>query len=341
MAHAFSRRDVLKNAAAAATLIAAPAIMTRPARAAEYELKLATAIPPEHPISVRCAEAAEAIRQESNGQLEIKVFPGYVLGSSTSIMSQLRGGAIDFATFSGSTLASLIPLSNIYNIAFIFKDYPQVWQAMDGQVGDLLRAEIGKAGIHVLPKHWDLGFRHVTMGTRPINTPSDLAGVKFRVPVAPLSLLLFKHLGAAPTSINFDELYTALQTKIVDGQENDLVLIESARLFEVQKYCSLTGHIWEGYYSLVNGRMWETIPGNLQDLMVKHFNAAAEKERVDLVKQMDTTRANLEAKGLIFNEVDRSEFKNALRKSGFYAECKNSYPPELWSALDSAVGGLS
>ena len=87
MTYTFSRRDVLKKAGGVATIIAAPAIMTRPARAAEYELKLATAIPPEHPISVRCAEAAEAIRQELNGQSRIKVFPGYVLGSSTSVMS--------------------------------------------------------------------------------------------------------------------------------------------------------------------------------------------------------------------------------------------------------------
>ena len=117
---------------------------------------------------------------------------------------------------------------------------------MDGDLGNYCRGIAEKIGFHCMDKASDHGFRQITMKSKPINTPDDLKGVKIRLPVAPLFIALFQHLGASPTPINFGEVYSALQTGLVDGQENPLILIDTAKLYEVQKYCSMTNHIWVG-----------------------------------------------------------------------------------------------
>ena len=118
----------------------------------------------------------------------------------------------------------------LYGVGFAFKDYSQVWAALDGDLGAYLRRVIAKVNLHAFDKMWDIGFRQITSSTKPILTPEDLKGFKIRVPVSPLWTSLFSHLGASPTSINFSEVYSALQTHIVDGQENPLSLILIAKL---------------------------------------------------------------------------------------------------------------
>ena len=114
----------------------------------------------------------------------------------------------------------------------------------------MLRSTAEQIGFYCLDKGYDHGFRQITTRTKPITSPDDLRGFKIRLPVAPYLISLFRHLGASPTAINFNEVYSALQTGIVDGQENPLVLIDTAKLYEVQKYCSLTNHVWSGFHPL-------------------------------------------------------------------------------------------
>lgn len=341
MSEIFSRRQILHRAIAASTLVTAPAVMTRPARAAEYELKMSTTILPAHPLNARAKEAAEAILQDSGGRLKIEVFAGYQLGNNASILTQLRSGAVECATFSGGILSTLVPVATIYNMAFAFTTNEQVFNALDGKLGDYLRLQIEKAGLHSLGKLWELGFRQITTSTRPIASPADLKGMKLRVPVAPLFVSAFSALGAAPAPINFDELYTSLQTKVVDGQENDLFQIEAGRLFEVQKYCSVTNHIWDGYYSLVNGRVWRSLPEDLQEIWARHFNAAVDRERADMKQNAEAVRKSLESRGIPFNAVDPEAFRDTLKKAGFYAEWKRKFGAEAWSQLEAVASNLS
>ena len=175
-----------------------------------------------------------------------------------------------------------MPVASINGIGFAFKDYDQVWTAMDGALGAYVRGAIEKAGLHVLDNMWDNGYRQVTSSTRPINAPEDLRGFKIRVPVSPLWTSMFKALGASPTTININEVYSALQTRIVEGQENPLSLIDLFRFYEVQKYVSYTNHMWDGFFTLVNARAWAGLPKNLQDILARNINAAALKEREDI-----------------------------------------------------------
>jgi len=254
------------------------------AQTAEFRLKYGTAFPVEHPGAVRIKEAAETIKNETNGRVEILVFPNSQLGSEPDMFAQTRSGALEFMSTSGVNLTT-VPVGGINAVAFAFNDYDQVWAAMDGELGAHVRAAFEKANLHLFEKALDNGFRNMTSSVRPINAPGDLKGLKIRVPSNQLWVSMFKALDAAPTAINFNELYSALQTKVVDGQENPLALIQSAKLYEVQKYISMTGHIWDGHYILTNARRWSALPADVRDVISRNFSDAAVKEREDLARQ--------------------------------------------------------
>lgn len=331
-----NRRALL--AGAALPLIA---IGTRPARAAEFALKLANNSPITHPQSIRQQEAADRIKAATNGAVEIQLFPNNQLGSDTDMLSQLRSGAIDFFTLSGLILSTLVPAASINGIGFAFKDYDTVWKAMDGKLGAHVRSEISKRGLIAFDNIWDNGFRQITSSSRPVKVPADLKGFKIRVPVSPLWTSMFTALGASPISINFAEVYSALQTKIAEGQENPLTLIQIAKLYEVQKYCSMTSHMWDGFWMLGNAKGFAALPKDAQAIIAREFNAAALKERADIAALNGSVAADLKAKGLEFVEVDKPAFRNALKTAGFYAEWKKKYGDEAWAILEGEVGSLS
>jgi tripartite ATP-independent transporter DctP family solute receptor len=234
-----------------------------------------------------------------------------------------------------------VPLASINGIGFAFKDYDQVWSAMDGALGAFIRTAIGKSGLYAFATMWDNGYRQVTSSTHPIATPDDLKGFKIRVPVSPLWTSMFKAFGAAPASININEAYSAMQTKIVEGQENPLALIDLYKFYEVQKFVSVTNHMWDGFWTLANGRVWASLPKDLQDVVERNLNAAAKLERADVAALNASLQGALSQKGMTFNTTDAQLFRAALRNAGFYAEWKDKYGAEAWAVLESQVGALS
>ncbi len=334
---AVTRRGIVA-AAAALPLVS---ILRRPAFAADFNYKLATGQDPTHPINTRAQEAIDRIREASKGRLDIKLFPANQLGSDTDLLSQVRDGGVEFFNLSTSILATLVPAAGIPNTGFAFPDYDAVWKAMDGGLGDYIRAQITKSGIVTVCKIQDNGFRQITTSTHPIVHPEDLNGLKIRVPPAPILTSLFAALGAGPTPINFNELYSALQTKIVEGQENPLAIIATTRLYEVQKYCSMTGHVWDGYWILGNRRAWAALPEDLRKIATAEFDKSALQERADIATLSDTLRQNLTAKGLTFNDVDRKAFRAALGKTSFYKDWKAKFGDEAWSLLEASTGPLT
>jgi len=336
-----TRRKFLTQASGLALGAAGASVMgLAQAQSAEFTLKFGSNLPAVHPLNVRAKEAADAIRKETKGRVDIQVYPNNQLGSDTDMLSQVRSGAMDFMTLSGLILSTLVPVASINGIGFAFKDYSQVWSAMDGELGAFVRGNIAKAGLHAFEKIWDNGYRQITSSTRPITQPSDLKGFKIRVPVSPLWTSMFKSLDASPASINFSEVYSALQTKIVEGQENPLAIIQTAKLYEVQKYCSLTNHMWDGFWFLANGKKWAAIPKDLQAIITKHINASGVAERDDVRRLNNSVEVELKAKGMIFNQVNSDAFRAVLRKSGFYADWKKKYGADAWALLEKVSGKL-
>jgi tripartite ATP-independent transporter DctP family solute receptor len=336
-----SRRTLLKASAATAVMGSVGAPFVARAQQAEFTYKFANNLPDTHPLNIRSREMAAAIKTETNGRFDLQIFPNNQLGADTDVLSQLRSGGVEFFTMSGLILATLVPAASINGMGFAFPDYPTVWKAMDGDLGTFVRREVAKANIVAFEKIWDNGFRQTTSSTRPINGPADYKGFKIRVPVSPLWTSMFKAFDAAPASINFNEVYSALQTKIVEGQENPLALISTAKLYEVQKYCSLTNHMWDGYWFLANRRALDALPADVRTVVEKNVNAAALKARTDTEKLNATVREDLTGKGLIFNQPDVAPFREKLRAAGFYSEWKGKYGDEAWAILEKSVGKLS
>jgi tripartite ATP-independent transporter DctP family solute receptor len=337
----FSRRTLLKASAAATVLGGVAAPFVARAQQAEFTYKYANNLPDSHPLNIRAKEMSAAIKTETNGRVDLQIFPNNQLGSDTDMLSQIRSGGVEFFTLSGLILATLVPAASISGIGFAFANYDAVWKAMDGDLGAYIRKEITKANLVVMDKIWDNGFRQTTSSTKPINGPDDFKGFKIRVPVSPLWTSMFKAFDAAPASINFNEVYSALQTKVVEGQENPLALISTAKLYEVQKYCSLTNHMWDGFWFLANRRAWEKLPEDVRAIVAKNLNAAAVKERGDTEKLNATVREDLAGKGLTFNQPEVTAFRDKLRSAGFYAEWKGKYGDEAWALLEKSVGKLA
>ncbi len=332
-----NRRHLLAGAAALPLV----AIRTRPAHAAEFTYKFANNLPAIHPLNVRAMEAAARVKQATDGRVEINVFPNNQLGSDTDVLSQLRSGAVEFFTLSGLILATLVPAASINGVGFAFKDYNQVWAAMDGKLGAYVRTEIGKRGLLAMDRIWDNGYRQTTTSTKPITAPEDFRGLKIRVPVSPLWTSMFTALGAAPASINISEVYSALQTRIVDGQENPLAVIETTKFYEVQKYCSMTNHMWDGYWFLANRRAWDKLPPAAQEIVARELNRSAMDERTDVAALNSGLRGKLQSGGMAFNDLDPAPFRDTLKRAGFFKEWQGKYGPEAWGILEGEVGSLS
>jgi len=310
------------------------------AQAADIKLKYGTAFPADHPGTLRIKEAAEAIRKDTGGKVDLQVYPTSQLGSEPDMISQTRAGAIDFMSTAGTNLQTLVPTAGINGVAFAFKDYATVWAAMDGELGAHVRTALAKVNLFAFDKVLDNGYRNITTSAKAIVTPADLKGFKIRVPGIPMWISMFKALGASPTAIPFGELYSSLQTKVVDGQENPLALIQSAKLYEVQKFCSLTGHTWDGHFIFGNAKKMQSLPKEVQEALVKHLNAAALAQREDIARLNQDAQAQLTKLGVTFNRPDPAPFREMLKSAGFYTEWKAKYGEEVWARLEKYSGKL-
>ena len=195
-----TRRRALRTLSAlpAAGIVTA---LPRIARAAEFSYKYGNNLPLTHPLNIRAQEAAERIAKETKGRVEIKIFPNNQLGGDTDMLAQVRSGGIEFFTPSALVIATLVPVAAINAVGFAFNDYAQVWAAMDGKLGAHVRGAIARSRLYAFEKMWDNGFRQTTSSKAAVATAKDMDGLKIRVPVSPLSISMFKGLGAAPASL--------------------------------------------------------------------------------------------------------------------------------------------
>ncbi|WP_426443290.1 TRAP transporter substrate-binding protein [Bradyrhizobium genosp. P] len=334
-----TRRTLLGagSGAVAATIFGKQAVA-----AAEFDFKLGVDTPETHPLTIRLSEAAKTVAAQSSGRVNITVFSNSQLGGDPEMLSQVRAGGIELMAAPSLTLSILVPLSGLPSIGFAFQSYDQVWAAMDGGVGDFVRDAIGKTGVVPLRKVWDNGFRQITSSSnRQLNSVDDFKGFKIRVPVTALLTSLFSGLGALPSSISYNELYSALQTHIVEGQENPLAQVSTGKLYEVQKYCALSNHCWSGYWILGNRSAMASLPPDLLEIINAAFDAAALQERTDLVAMDRLLQAELTAKGMTFNTPDPVQFRAALVKAGFYTQWQKTYGADAWAALEKYTGKLT
>ena len=331
-----SRRQIMTGAAG----VSAAAIMHWPANAAEFSWKYGSVLPITHPMNARIAEAAPKIKEATGGRFEYAVYPSSAWGGDTAMIAQTISGALQMYSLAGDILAPRNPSAGIMGVGFAFPGYGQNWAAMDGDLGLWYRGMAERQGLFAMEKAFDHGFRNITSRNKPINTPDDLHGMKIRLPVAPTLISLFKSLGASPTALNFGEVYSALQTGVVDGEENPLQLIDEAKFYEVQKYCSMTGHVWTGLHCAFNVAAWKKLPPDIQDIIGHHMTEAATLQRADWLRINDTVTKTLQEHGMIFNTPDVAPFRAVAAKNGFYEEVKKRMGDEPWALLEKYTGKL-
>lgn len=332
-----NRRTFVTGAAAA---IGAAALSSR-AIGAEFNYKLGNSTPAEHPFNLRLMEASAEVLEKTGGRVNIQIFPASQLGGDNDLLSQVRSGAVEFFPAPGLILASVLPVTAINGMGFAFPNYEAVWTAMDGDLGSFVRGEISsKTNLVPLTNMWDLGFRQITNSVRPIQSAADLAGLKLRVPGAPALVSLFQALEVAPVSMQFGEVYTALQTHVVDGQENPMSQIDSGKLYEVQKYLSMTNHVWDGFWISANGAAWARLPEDAQQAIQEAFNAKALLQRADIEALNGGLADALTAKGLAINVAETDSFRVKLREAGFYTDWRAKIGDQAWEILEGYAGKL-
>lgn len=308
---------------------------------AEFNYKLGHSTPAEHPFNVRLVEASQEVLEKTNGSVNIQIFPASQLGGDNDLLSQVRSGAVEFFPAAGLILASVLPVTAINGMGFALPTYDLAWKAMDGDLGAYVKTQIlGNTNLVPMDRMWDLGYRQITNSVRPIKTADDLAGLKLRVPGAPPLVSLFQALGVAPVSMQFGEIYTALQTHVVDGQENPLSQIDSGKFYEVQKYLSMSNHVWDGFWIVGNKAAWERLPEASRQAVQDAFNAKALLQREDVAALNGGLADNLKGKGLEINDADSASFQAKLREAGFYKDWRAKIGEEAWTILESYAGKL-
>jgi TRAP-type transport system periplasmic protein len=330
-----SRRRFL---GAAASTLTACAIIPRPARAATIEMKFAHDMPVEHPLHSTMVRMWNAVKRDTGGRLDVKVFPANQLGSDPATLSMIRTGAVGFTCLSGPYL-SMVPAASLEAIPFAFATQREALAAMDGALGAHIRHEMETAGLHAFPHMFDLGTRQITSSSHPIRNADDLANFKLRTPPAKIFVEAFQALGAAPTPINFNELYVALQTHVVDGLEQSFSVIETSRFYEVQKYLSITNHIWAGWWLLTSNDTWNSLPRDVQAVVEHNAATYAMLERRDANALNAALADKLRRRGMQLNVADTASFKARLKPA--YARWRDQFGTTAWAILEAQAGRLA
>ena len=334
-----SRKRLLALGAGAGTF-ASIGVLRWPGDAAQFTYKLANDQTPTHPMNVHTADAVKRIRDASGGQIEIKLFPSSVLGGDPQMLAQLRSGALELLQIGNNIMGSVIPSAALLSMPFAFKSPQQYQSAANGPLGTYIGAASGKIGLRKFETSFYGGFFEMQNRLRPINVPADLKGLKMRVPPGPIDVGTFKAFDAAPTVITLAEVYTSLQTHLIDGIEVPLPTVRNFKFYEQVKYCSLTHHSGLSYILFANATAWDGMPKNVQEILDREFGAAALAATKSMAAQEVTVEAELIANGMTFNRPALEPFSQVIHASGLYRQWRDQYDAKGWEMLEKTTGKL-
>lgn len=293
-----------------ASLVSAAALLlahqARAAEIREHTFKFAHVNPAEHPQGQGAKKFAGLVAQRSGGKITIKLFPGSSLGGDMAMLTALRGGTVEMTVMNTGLLNGIDPAFSVVDLPFVFNDFKEVDAVVDGPVGRKLYQKLESKDLVGLA-YWDLGFRNVTNSKRPITRLEDLQGIKLRVVQSPVYLDLFNALGANALAMPFAEVYSALEQKAVDGQENPATVILANKLGEVQKYMSMTRHMYNPQSVLFSKKVWATLNPDEQKLIQDCMAEATAYQRKVSRDAEAKAIESLKSGGLQINEISPQE----------------------------------
>lgn len=277
---------------------------------AQTKLRLAVETTGKDPTNVMLGTFRDEVKASTGDEFAIEYFEGGALGDEGALAELIRVGQVEVVSM-GSDIVSLDPKFAVFDMPFMFKDKATARAAMDGELGEALAKSLRDTVDLQVIGYGELGFRVISSNKGPINKPEDLRGLKLRTPSNQGRILAFETLGAAPTPMPLGEAYVALRQGALDGQENPLSVIKEFSIFEVQKYISITNHVYTPITLTMNGRAWDALTPELQEKLKQAAKKAGEATR----EQSDESDAKLvdefKAAGVQINTVDASAFTEA------------------------------
>lgn len=242
-----------------------------PASDETFELNFAHVVRPTTPKGAAADEFKRILEERSNGRITVTVFPDSQMGNDQEINEQILGGTLDINAPFFSTLTSFVPEFELFDLPYLFSSEEEIFNALHGQVGEKFNEYLQEKGLVGLG-YWSGGFKQLTNNVRPVRSVEDLDGLKIRVSQSPLLVSQFRAINAGGISVPFSELYSALQTGTVDGQENPVSNIASRKFYEVQDYMTVSDHGFMGYALIMSKAKYDAMPADLQALLQEVSN---------------------------------------------------------------------
>ena len=329
-----------KSFALAGAVVAAAAICVGPAAAQnvqERTIRWGHLNNTDHPVSKGVQKFTEIVAARSGGKIKVKEYPANQLGSEMQQQSALRAGTQEMQSPATTSLVGIVKDYGLIDFPFIVSTPQQADALLDGPLGSALLAKLPEKGLVGLG-YWDLGFRNVTNSRRPITKGEDLDGIKIRVIPNPVYLETFKAFNANPVPMSFSELYTALETRTVDGQENPFSVILSNKFFEVQKYLSVTNHTYSTNIILISKKFWDQLSPDEQKILQDAANEARDYQRKVSRELARSAVSDLKAKGMEVNEIAPAELARMRDKTKPIAQKFSAeYDPEIVKLFNSEL----
>lgn len=299
-------------AGACATGLILASMSSQAADIRERTLRFAFQNVKDHPQGQGAQKFADLLAESSGGKIKVRLFPGGTLGGDLQTVSALQGGTLDITVLNSGILAAQAPDFAMLDFPFLFNNVQEAHAVIDGPVGQKLAAQLDNKGLVSLG-YWDLGFRHLTNSKHPVTKIEDMQGLKVRVIQSPIYLETFSALGANPVAMAFPEVYTGLEQRTIDGQENPFTVIEGNKFYEVQKYLSVTGHIFNPQSLIIGQKTWNRLNDDEKTLMRNAAKEAQEYQRKVTAESMDKARDNL-AKNIAINDISPAEMDRFREK---------------------------
>jgi tripartite ATP-independent transporter DctP family solute receptor len=296
-----------------APLAVSLALFAGSALAQQVKLTLGHGAAPGNPRHEASVKFADVLKQKSGGRIEVQVSPSGQLGDDAAMVTSLRTGALDISANSQGAISTVVPEYSAFGMPFLFANLGQAWKLLDGPLGQELAQKSADKGMVVLG-YWDNGIRHMSNNKKPILKPEDLKGMKMRTPPDAVTVDIMQALGAEAQQIKFAELYVALQQGVVDGQENPLMNIHASKLYEVQKFISLTGHKYEMTPFLMSKRTWDRLSEGDRKLVREAAAEATALQRRMSQESDEKLVAELKSKGVRIDVADKAAFEKATTK---------------------------
>jgi len=291
--------------------------LTNSLAADKIVLKLGYSSPTANPWHVCAEKFAKYVNEKTGGNVSVDLFPAEVLGSDKQMAESIKMGTLDMHIAPQGVVAFYEPKMAALELPFLFDSPEKVAALLEGPMGEELAAGLPAKGIRVLA-YWENGLRHTTNSKKPIEKPEDLKGMKIRTPENKMTISIFKALGANPAPLTYSELYLALSQGVFDGQENPITNIHASKLYEVQKYISLTYHKYEGKPFTVSEKVWKTLSPNVQKVIKDGAKIYAIENRAMFKESEIKLLEDLKVRGMKVSTPNLHPFREATRS--VYAE---------------------